>query len=164
MKKLSFLLALVLIFSSIAVVPVFAASSYIYDGEYVSDHNAVFVRATVNSLEKQTDILPDYLTTDGITYEITSVRPYVAEFTFTQADDIFHTDTYRVWAEDKDGNEVVVRTIPSKNIDKNSPAILTCTLAGLSADSEYTVFIAPATMTGTYNNRISFTVKTPANQ
>ncbi|MBE7038784.1 MAG: hypothetical protein E7404_07785 [Ruminococcaceae bacterium] len=39
MKKLSFLLALVLIFSSIAVVPVFAASSYIYDGEYVSSYS-----------------------------------------------------------------------------------------------------------------------------
>lgn len=131
-----------------------------YNGEYVSDHNAVYVRVTVDSLQKQTDVVPD-LPTAGITYEVTSLKPYIAEFTFTQADDNFYADTYRVWAEDKDGNEIVVRTIPSKHLEKEVPATLRCTLGGLDPETEYSIYIAPMTVAKTYGNSISFTVTTP---
>ncbi len=131
------------------------------DGMYVSDHNAVMATATVKELPDQYALVPN-LPTDGITVQIENVRPYVAEFSFTQANDVFHTVSYRVWAEDKDGNEICSRAIPSFNIDENRTATLNCTLSGLLPETEYTVYIAPMTIIDTYGNSVSFELITPA--
>ena len=131
------------------------------DGMYVSDHNAVMAASTVNELPDQYMLIPN-LTTDGITVNVNSVRQYVAEISFTQADDVFYTTAYRVWVEDKDGNEICTRSIPSYNLDENRQQTLNCTLAGLSPATEYTVYIAPATIIGTYGNSVSFDITTPA--
>jgi len=130
------------------------------DGMFVSDHNIVMSTSTIKPLPDQYSLVPE-LSTDGITAELVSNRPYVADVRFTQANDVLHVTAYRVWAEDAEGNEIVCREIPSFCIDKNRPSELMCTLTGLSPATDYTVYIAPMTIIGTYGSTVSFELTTP---
>lgn len=135
-------------------------NSVIDDNTFMSDHNGLFVRATINSLPDQLQFSP-VISTDGITMTVKDVRPYVAEITITQADDTFMIDAYRVSAVDPDGNEIVVRQIPSRYLHVEVPSELPCTLTGLSPATEYKVNISPMALTGAYAEPISFTIVTP---
>lgn len=130
------------------------------DGIFVSDHNAVVTNVTAHSLPDQYALVPDY-SIEGISENVTSVRPYVVEFNFTQADELLHVVGYRISAVAADGTEADVRHIPSMHLDKNVPDDRHCELTGLSPDTEYTVKIAPMSAIGTYGNAYTFTVKTP---
>lgn len=129
---------------------------------FMSDHNGLFVRATVFAPPDQLQFDP-IISTDGISISSADVRPYVIDLKFTVANDDFMIDKYRVAAVDKTGNEIVVREIPSRHFDYDAPVDLNCTLPGLSPGEKYTVNISPMTLVGTYGTPFSVEFITPEN-
>ena len=127
---------------------------------FMSDHNGIFVHATVSSLPDQLQFAPK-ISTEGIEISVVDVRSYVAEITFTQADDNSMIDAYRVWVTDERGNEISVHTILSRYLHPNPPSSFSCTLTGLEAGSEYTINVAPMSLTGTYSSPITTHITTP---
>lgn len=127
---------------------------------FMSDHNGIFVHATVNSLPAQSDIVP-VISTEGISIVSVDARPYVLDIVFTPANDQAMIEKYRVAAVDENGVEVIVREIPSKHASPIPPDELACTLTGLLPECEYTITIAPMTIVGTYGEAFTATYKTP---
>lgn len=134
-------------------------STYV-DGRFASDHNGIFVRATVNSLPNPYELTAD-LSANGITIGEISVRSYVIDLTFTQASELFDVSFYRITATDNSENVVSVCEIPSRNTYADVPEVLSCTVTGLLPDTEYTVSVTPTTVIGTYGESISFKITTP---
>ena len=131
------------------------------NGKFASDHNGVYVHATVNSLPDQYALTPE-LSTDGITIRVDEVRSYVAELTITQATDSFHVSYYKITATDEEGNVVESRYMPSRNAYKEIPPELDFTLAGLSPDTKYTVRVYPATVICTVDASVEIELITPS--
>ncbi|MBE6617648.1 MAG: hypothetical protein E7627_06905 [Ruminococcaceae bacterium] len=131
------------------------------NGKFATDHNGVYVHATVDSLPDQYALTPE-LSTDGITISVNQVRPYVAELTITQATDCFHVNSYMITATDENGNIVESRYLPSRNTHKNIPKELYFTLSGLSPETKYAVRVYPASVIGTVDDYVEIELVTPA--
>lgn len=129
------------------------------NGKFASDHNGVFIHATVNSLHDQYG-LEHGISADGITISIAKARPSILDVTFTQATDCHLIASYEVVAYDKNGNRTYSTSVPSCSSHSEVPGELECTLIRLSEDTEYTIVVTPVTIIGTKGSSAQINAKT----
>jgi len=131
------------------------------NGVFASDHNGVFVHATVGSLPDQFG-LEHNISAEGITIEVAKARPSILDVTFTQATDCHLIESYEVSAYDKNGNKAYSTSVPSCSARKVVPDKLECTLIRLSPDTEYTIIVTPISIIDVKGSPTQIDAKTPA--
>ena len=125
------------------------------DGVGLTDHQGIFVHATIHE-QADSRVTPYPISTDGIIVTETSCRNYVYEFSFTQAWDIELIHKYSVELYDSVGNKVAERTILSRHLDIDFEDYHNCTFTSLEPGEKYTVKLYAVALDGTYSEPLTF--------
>lgn len=122
-------------------------------GQYVSDHFAVYVHATVKSMEKQLSeeyYIPDFKGSVSVTTQVSDSNPLYMNVTFPQArgQDGLLAHHYRVEAFDERGMLVASATASSRMHTLWQSKTVTCKLTGGVKNEAYTLMITPVSIFG----------------
>ncbi len=119
------------------------------DGQILTDHCAVFVRATVNSLPDTFSEGCGIVSMEGAEFSELRKSAYVYDFQFTRPVSWEHIYYYLAELRDKDGRLIDTRKIYTLNADETVPETRTCTFTALEPETDYSVRLYPCTIAGT---------------
>ena len=132
------------------------------DGQILTDHCAVFVKAEINAVPDTFTGGCGIISMEGSSVSELKRSAYVYDFEFTRPLSFGNIYFYRAELRDSSDRLVDTRKIYTLNLDENIPETRTCTFTALDPDTGYTVRLYPCTVAGTEGQPMIIRFRTEA--
>ena len=129
------------------------------DGEYISDHNGLFIHAFVHPLADSFDAAqrPDI---SSLKINVDETEANRIQISFNSVVNENPITEYTITVIDSSGNEVQSKTEFSGYMNKTVPVQISTSLSGLSPETEYKVYVTAKNLFGLESEQISATLTT----